>query len=291
MLPLALAAVLAPLAAQTSALDKLVQSADRIAVARVETIRPVKLSAQQAAECSVSKVLYGPEDEALVLFPAVISSTTLEAGKTYLFFLQRSTGSPLTTAQERQIAPALKGAPLYLGTAVWRVEEGQAIVTAGTLPKAEGPAGAASGPGGDHVALEELEGWLARRIDASLPSIRVENVTIAPKTWSFTIGPEGTIHGTGAAKERMESAELKELWEAIEKERFDELPEVVGSAQMPDQAGGQIEVRTKKGRRVVVILGDRVDGSSPEEREATERALRLWNVLPVAEPGFGKAKK
>ena len=291
MLAVHLVAALAPLVAQTGSLDKLLQASDRIAVARVEAVRPLKSSAAQIAELSVSKVLYGHESEALVLFPASVSSTMLVAGQSHLLFLQRSTGSPLTAAQEKSIAPMLKGAPLYIGVSAWRIEEEHVVVPLGNLPKSDGPDGAAAGPGGEHVPLESLVAWLANRIDESLPSIRVQNVTMGPKTWSFTIGPDGTIRGTGASKERMESAELEELWEAIEKERFEELPETVGATQAPEDPGGQIEVRTKKGRRVVLIQGAFLEQLTPEEREAAERALRLWRVLPIAGPELGKGKK
>jgi len=287
-----LVASLAPLVAQLGPLDRLLQAADRIAVARVEAVRPLKNSAQQVAELSVTKVLYGPEKEALVLFPATVSSTLLAPGQTVLLFLQRSRGSPLTTAQERALAPLLQGAPLYIGVSAWKVEEEHAVVPLGTLPKTDGPLGAAAGAGGDHVALEELVPWLARRIDASLPSIRVIRPNpVTGSSQEFTIAPDGRILGRGASKDHLESAELESLWNALEKERPFELPESVGASRSPEEGGADVEIRTRQGRRVVHIDGDALENVAPELLEPTERALRIWHALPIAEPALSGPKK
>jgi hypothetical protein len=42
-----------------------------------------------------------------------------------------------------------------------------------------------------------------------------------------------------------------------------------------------LEVRTKVGRKVVRIRGNALDRLSASERDAAERALRIWKKLPI----------
>src|SRR6185295_10168880 len=94
--------------------------------------------------------------------------------------------------------------------------------------QADGPHGFVPSPGGDEVARKDLLVWLEQRIAQSLPTIRVSFAGTGPNHWSFLVAPDGSLRGSGAARTRLAEPERQALWDLLQRERFEELPEFVG---------------------------------------------------------------
>ncbi|NOT31069.1 MAG: hypothetical protein HOP15_11530 [Planctomycetes bacterium] len=286
---------LAQSVAESAPLDGLIERADRIVIARVAALHPLEGRTLQLVELTLEQEVYAAGGERLFAFPYATKYSkvpdALELGQSYVFFLELWSGSPFTETQAAAVEPLLQGAPLYSWRAIWKVDRERVTVPKGTLPLVDAPRGVMPGPNEDDVPREELLAWLAQRIERSLPTIRVGHYTGGPSPWEFRIAPDGSIEGRGASKARLEAFDWKALFERLEQERFDELPKGVGASWGPCSPSSVIEVRTGKGRKRVCIHGDYLERLTPAERDAAERALRVWRALPLSEPVYAEAKK
>ena len=287
-------AALVPLGSQATTFDEEVELADVIVVARVEALHALKGAPVKLVELVPEQTLLGPTRDRLFAFPTLWAKgePNLANGKTYVLFLHEA--QPELTKEQAEAAEALKhDAPIYVWYGSWPVTSGHVLVPAGELPATDRPKGLVNGKRGDEVGRDELVAWLEPHARASLPSIRVWNTTNggAPKEVRFWITPDGTIHGRGATKVRLDPAELRALNELLASARFEALPERVGPVVAEGREYG-IELHTEKGRKSVRIS---IDGDaehlSQDEREATERALRILRALPVPDLAGAPAKK
>ena len=131
------------------------------------------------------------------------------------------------------------------------------------------------------MSRESFIEWLSKRIEASLPSIRATISSVNAVT--ALVAPDGSVRGNGASTQRLDRRQLDELWKLLDRERFDEIPDRVGAMRGPDSAlHFSIEVRRGDRRKTVHILGLDLELLPPEERDAAERALRIWKALPIA---------
>ena len=296
MLPLCLAATALALLQQpapaplppkaVSPTDEMLEGADLIAIGKVEGLHRLKGSSLELAELTLERVLYGPDVKRCFALPRDLKQKkvdVLEKGEAYVLFLELWPSSPIPKLQQEEAAGILQGSTLYACPAEghWKRAADRYNVPKGVLPKAGGPDGVELTGNGDKAQDTSLLEWLEKRIRASVPSIRVALSSNGPSPWSFVIGPDLSIHGTGASVPALEAAAAKALWDKLESEHFMDLPESVGNSAGPDTPMGIIEVRTTAVHKRVVLRGDRLDGLSSAERDAAERWMRVWRTLPV----------
>lgn len=296
LLPPLLATCLAQAVVRDAPVDRLIENSDWIGVARVEALHPLKGTALQLVELSAEDSMLGPPGEKAFAFPNSKSSrkaNELELGQTYLLFLEQWRVPPFAKPQAIAAETLTRGAPVYRWIAFWKVEGDRVTVPPGALPPTDGPTGLAAGAKGNEAPRKELHDWLDHRIGVSLPCIRVTLSGTGPAgpLAGFTIGPDGSVRGWGASSTSLDRARLQELWDGVLHERFDELPERVGAAADVCAPTGSIEVRRREGSKKVYISGPAIDRVPAAERDAAERALRIWRALPIADPTFGERKK
>jgi len=279
-------------------MDVRLVKADAVVVARVDTLHPLPGTALELVEMSFERVLFGSAElkHAFALPPTSKSSkkaNVLAQGQRYVLLLERPQLSSLTKAQAKAADALRQGAPLFTwpSDGVWPITDERVSVPGGLLSANDGPPGTEHGKSGEAVPEKELLDWLAARIAASLPSIRVREVTLSPLGGaSFLVAPDGSVRGRRASVERLDEAGYRSLWRLLEEQRFAELPELVGSATQLEESIWCIEVRTRAGRHVVNFYGEGVDGRTASQRDAAERALRVLRALPIAAPTAGGPK-
>jgi hypothetical protein len=274
---LVLAASFLALAAQEPrhAFDELVEGAERIVVARVAAVH--RQPGPELLELAIERVLYGsPATRVFALVPER-ADRAFPPGSGCIAFLE-----PLEFLDKHsaKIAEEAPRASALASGALWSIDQGHVRPPAGLL---SAPLPPSAGPADPQVfELEVLLAWLSARIDASVPTLRATLGGTGPVSWSFLVAPDGSILGGGASTTGLAPDSLSAMWRTVEEARFSELPRRVGTAQGPCLASWKITVRTRAARTTVLIQGDYLEGLAPPERDAAERALRVWRALPIA---------
>jgi hypothetical protein len=123
-------------------------------------------------------------------------------------------------------------------------------------------------------------GALELALDLELPRFEAKLVANTAEPFRFAIHGDGRL--TGTRTDEVEPQALRALWQAVERERFHELPALVGESGGPCLSAMDLCVVTRRARsHVGIVLGgiDRIEAG--ELRDATDRALRIWNDVPI----------
>jgi hypothetical protein len=117
-------------------------------------------------------------------------------------------------------------------------------------------------------------------LDVELPRFEAHRITNGGTPFHVEFAGDGILRGTSQGRVSLD--ELRTLWEAVERERFDDLPKLVGATGGPCLTAMELCIVTRRGRRHVgIALGALEQLPEGDRRDATHRALRVWEALPI----------
>jgi hypothetical protein len=123
----------------------------------------------------------------------------------------------------------------------------------------------------------DLSAALDLALDLELPRFEITKITTGAQPYHFAWTGDGRVRGWRA--DPPDPAALRSLWEAVERERFCELPARVGSSRAP--CGSYARMRVV-GRRTVHEVRLALEAADdPRQREAIARARAVWEAVPI----------
>src|SRR5688572_24646957 len=255
----------------TATLPGLARHADPIAVVRIEEIHRLQARIDghlqgrvlHIAEARVERRLLGkPSGERLLLLaPTSLPHPELhdltEGARALVFVDPRRVVRVADSLSARLDEIAGLTVPRYVlpggvGPIEPRGEVEVARVVAGV---SELPDALRTSATGSSLPLEALLAWLDAELDRITPSASATWVTTGPQGpgggYHIELEPDGRFHGTEEG--HLSPDELAGFWQAVERERFDELPELVGMWRGPDQPFFDARTRDRSGSHRVRI--------------------------------------
>jgi hypothetical protein len=286
--------------ASPDALRELVASSELIAWVRVEDVRLLDLGdsgllrhrwphgAAPYALLSVESIVFGDGDPVSVLAfvgdaAAAQGGPRVGVGERALVFLERDRSLEQIVGRKTKTSPSVRA--FVAGRTPWTLEptglflgtpDGERLQR--RLPRGRPPGSESADALERATFLEQLE----RTLDLELPRFEAKLVSNGARPFRVAIPADGQLRGTSEGV--VEPSQLQRLWEAVERERFDKLPALVGRSGAPCLSAMELCVITRRSRRSVGIELGGIDGLADGElREATLRALRIWEAVPVPE--------
>jgi hypothetical protein len=283
----------------TATLPELTRRADPIAVVRIETIHRLQAridghlqgNVLHVAEARLERRLLGnpSEERLLLLSPPSLPHHELHdltEGARALVFVDPvrivKVADPLS-ARFDEIAGST--VPRYvLQGGAWIIEQSaEADVARVPASVIELPDELQSSVPGSKIPLESLLAWLDKELDRTTPSASAKWVTtgvLGPGGgYHIELEPDGRFHGTEEGL--LTPEELARFWQAVGREHFAELPELVGKCKYPDQSFFTAWTRDRSGlHRVRIFFVPDGDLDTPQARAELARALRVWSAFP-----------
>jgi hypothetical protein len=241
-------------------LRELVAASEVIAWVRVEGLREFTSSDADGVatflELRIETMVLGPGDPPVVHAGAGTEPMPqAEVGEHALAFLARGPN------QAWMLRPG----------GLWRVTgDGGRLLRPDTAPRL---------PFGDgrFVPRATFSAALDLALDLELPRFEVHKITTGPQPYHFVWTADGRMRGWRA--DAPDPAALRALWDAVQRERFFELPARLGTTRAMHASYALMRV---VGRRtfheVRLVLGADDD---PDEREILARAQRVWGAVPI----------
>ncbi len=284
-----------PAPAAPASLRELVAKSELIAWVRVEDVRAIDLGDSLLlrylwphgdapyASLEVESVVHGEGDpSSLLVFAGDVATqgggSALGVGERALVFFERdsSLGWHLSRCDTPWVEEFVGGrSPWAIRPGgLWRVQaDGERLLRPPLAP----PCAGTTGNEVDRAAfLEELD--LA--LDLELPRFEARLISTGPTPFRVAIAADGILRGSREGD--VDRSALAALWQAVEQERFHELPSLVGASGGPCSSAMDLCLVTRRSRHSVgIALGAIDELPEGELREATARALRIWEAVPI----------
>jgi len=274
-------------------LRELVATSELIAWVRVEDVRLLDLGDGALlrhlwphgdvpyAQLSVDSIVFGDGDPtSLLVFvgdaTAPSGGPLVGVGERALVFLERD----LSLDWRLRRSPSPGATEFVAGRRSWAIRPGG--IWRGTRDGERLQRASLVPPLSLEVGREAFVDALELALDLELPRFEATLVSNGPRPFRVAIRADGRL--TGSREGEVEPQALRALWGAVEFERFHELPRLVGESGGPCLTAMDLCIVTRRSRRNVgIVLGgiDRIPEG--ELREATHRALRIWDAVPVPE--------
>jgi hypothetical protein len=142
----------------------------------------------------------------------------------------------------------------------------------------------------DHVLPQELEPWIAARLDATCPSARATMRSTGPSSPRLEIDAAGAYSTTprswsdeGRRTGQFAPEELAPFWRAVDEHGFHALPRRLQARSAgPESPTITLRVRTREyGTHAVSMIGIDVPRQPlPEDPTGVERMVLVWRALP-----------